>query len=365
MLTTLIVIAALVLVVYLFMQQAKFGKRPSGTRLEKITQSPNYRNGSFQNQSHTPALAEGASFTSVLTEFLFKKHPNKKPSQLLPSSKTDLFSLSPAEDVLVWMGHSSYFIQADGKKILVDPVLSGNASPFSSGTKAFAGADIYKPADIPEIDLLFISHDHWDHLDYGVMKAIQPKIKKIITGLGTAEHFERWGYAKDSIIEKDWNQAVQLEDGFKVTVTPARHFSGRSFTRNKALWVSFVLQTPGKKIFIGGDGGYDRHFKEIGENFGPFDLAILECGQYDNNWKYIHMMPEEVAQAADDLKTKRLLPVHWAKFSLSNHTWKDPIERITKAAKDKSYMLFTPMIGEKVNINADSYEFTSWWENID
>src|SRR4051812_32190281 len=229
MLITLIILAVFVLAVYLFMRQPQFGSVPTGERLERIKQSPNYKNGSFQNQSPTPSLTEGANFFSVLATFLFKAVPDKKPSSTLPSSKTNLFLLPQNEDVLIWMGHSSYFMQVDGKKILVDPVLSGNASPFSSGTKAFAGADIYKPADIPEIDFLFISHDHWDHLDYKALNEIRPRVKKIITGLGTGEHLEKWGFDKNIIIEKDWNESVELQDGFKATITPARHFSGRGF----------------------------------------------------------------------------------------------------------------------------------------
>lgn len=364
MLLTILIVAGLILIIYFFMQQTMFGSTPSGARLEKIRQSPNYRNGSFQNQSPTPNFTEGATFVTILNDFLFKKVEHKKPSQPLPSVKTNLFSLSPMEDVLVWMGHSSYFMQVDGKKMLVDPVLSGNASPFSSGTKAFDGADIYTTDDIPALDLLFITHDHWDHLDYKVIRKIQPKVKRVITGLGTGEHLEKWGFDKNNISEKDWNETVQLEDGFSVTATPARHFSGRTFKRNKALWVSFVLQTPNKKMYIGGDSGYDKHFKEIGHAYGPFDLAILECGQYNRNWKHIHMMPEETVQAAIDLNAKKLLPVHWSKFALSLHAWKEPIERVSKAAKERNMLLLTPMIGEKVNINATENTFINWWENI-
>ncbi len=346
------------------MQQAMFGKTPSGARLEKIKQSVNYKNGSFQNQNYTPNFTGGATFFSVLKDFVFERSKQGKPSKKLPSVKTDLFALSPNEDVLIWMGHSSYYLQVDGKKILVDPVLSGNASPFSSGTKAFDGADIYKAKDIPEIDFLFISHDHWDHLDYKVMLQIKSKVKKVITGLGTGEHLEKWGFDKNIIIERDWNESASLEDGFGVTVTPSRHFSGRTFVRNKALWVSFVLQTPNKKIYLGGDSGYDKHFKDIGNNHGPFDLAILECGQYNKSWKHIHMMPEEVVQAAEDLNTKKLLAVHWAKFTLSLHSWKEPMERVTTAAKEKATLLFTPMIGEKLDVNTAENTFSPWWENI-
>lgn len=364
MLLFLSLVVAFVVIVFLFMQQAKFGRKPTGVRLEKIKQSPHYKNGSFQNQHFTPDFTEGATFYSVLKDFLFKRSKQGKPSQKIPSFKTDLLALGPDEDVLIWMGHSSYFLQVDGKKILVDPVLSGNASPISSGTKAFNGADIYKAADIPEIDFLFISHDHWDHLDYKLMLQLKPKVKLIITGLGTGEHFECWGFNNNMVIEKDWNEAVQLEDGFTVTVTPSRHFSGRSFTRNKALWVSFVLQTPNKKIYLGGDSGYDSHFKEIGKQHGPFDLAVLECGQYNKSWKHIHMMPEETVAAAIDLQAKKLLAVHWGKFMLSLHSWKDPAERASIAAKEKAIPLFTPMIGEKFNLNETANSFSFWWEKI-
>jgi L-ascorbate metabolism protein UlaG (beta-lactamase superfamily) len=365
MVILLVIIAAFVLVVYAFMQQSKFGKPPTGERLELIQQSINYKDGTFQNQSHTPSLTEGATYSSVMKEFFFTKKERKKPAQVLPSVKTDLFGLKKDENVWVWMGHSSYFMQIDGKTILVDPVLSGAASPLSFTTRSFPGADIYTTDDIPEIDFLFISHDHWDHLDYGTIKKLQPKIKTIITGLGTGQHLERWGFNAAMIIEKDWNETATLADGFKVTVTPARHFSGRAFKRNNALWVSFVLQTPNHKIYIGGDSGYDEHFKTIGSTHGPFDLAILECGQYDKNWKYIHMMPEEVVQAAKDLNSKKLLAVHWGKFALGNHAWDEPAVRVHKAARENQMNLLTPMIGEQVNIDDHAQQFLPWWENID
>jgi L-ascorbate metabolism protein UlaG (beta-lactamase superfamily) len=254
-------------------------------------------------------------------------------------------------------------MQLDGKKFLVDPVLSGNASPVKFTTKSFPGSDIYSAEEIPEIDYLFISHDHWDHLDHETVKKIYPKVKKVITGLGTGAHLEYWGYDPARIIEKDWNEDVILEEGFTVHVVPARHFSGRGFKRNGTLWVSFLLSTPTTKIFIGGDSGYDDHFAKIGKQFGPIDLAILENGQYDKNWKYIHMMPEEVVQAALDLRARHLLPVHWSKFSLANHAWDDPIRRVFKEAKLKKVSLVHPMIGEAIYLNQEGKP-VAWWENV-
>lgn len=359
---TFSVIILFILVVILFTKQSKFGSLP---KEETIRLSSNYKDGKFQNQSLTPDLTEGASYISVLKEFLLEKKVRQKPSQPLPNKKTNLFDLLPDENVLVWMGHSSYFMQIDGKKILVDPVLSGAASPISFTTRSFAGTDVYTTNEIPEIDFLFISHDHWDHLDHSTIKKLQPKIKSIFTGLGTGQHFERWGFNKAIINERDWSETIIPEEGFKITFLPARHFSGRGFTRNKALWVSFALQTPNKKIYIGGDSGYDTHFQIIGNEYGPFDLAILECGQYDKSWKYIHMMPEEVVQSAKDLNAKKLLAVHWGKFSLANHTWDDPIKRVSKAARKESFPLLTPMIGEKVNLVDRAQIFSNWWETIE
>jgi L-ascorbate metabolism protein UlaG (beta-lactamase superfamily) len=300
----------------------------------------------------------------VTKDFFLNKSKRSAPNHILPSVKTNLHALNPEKDVMVWFGHSSYFLQIDGKKILVDPVFSGSASPVKFTTKSFKGSDVYTADDIPVIDYLFITHDHWDHMDYETIIKLKPKIKKIITGLGSGAHLEHWGVDKEIIIEKDWNEQVFLDPGFIVNTTSSRHFSGRGFKRNGALWMSFVLTTPGMKIFLGGDSGYDKHFAEIGNKYGPFDLVILECGQYNEYWKYIHMMPEEVVQAALDLKAKVLLPVHWSKFSLSLHAWDDPIIRVTKESKRKNLHAITPAIGEEVDLKIHG-RYVNWWEKVE
>lgn len=348
----------------LSMKQKKFGQHPSGSRLERIQHSPNYKNGAFANQSFTPDLTEGATYFSVMTTFLFKKSKRVKPMDRIPSVKTNLHQLNPAEDVLIWLGHSSYYLQADGKCMLVDPVLSGSASPVSFTTKAFPGADIYKPEDIPPIDFLFITHDHWDHLDYKTLMALQPRIKKVICGLGVGAHLELWGFNPAIITELDWEETVALDAGFTVHATPARHFSGRGLKRNQTLWVSFVLQTPHLQLFLGGDSGYDHHFATIGKKFGKFDLVILENGQYDKSWKYIHMDPEEVWKAAADLHAVRLLPVHSSKFAIANHDWDVPLITIKALQKNTGILLATPMIGASLNLNDTTQQFDNWWEGI-
>jgi L-ascorbate metabolism protein UlaG (beta-lactamase superfamily) len=196
------------------------------------------------------------------------------------------------------------------------------------------------------------------------MLKLKPKIKSIITALGVAAHLERWGFDKNIIMEKDWNEEIMIEPGFIVNTTPGRHFSGRGFKRNQSLWLSFVLTTPTSKIFIGGDSGYDTHFKTIGEKFGPFDLAILECGQYNEYWQYIHMMPEETVQAAQDLHAKKFIPVHWGKFSLSLHDWDEPIIRVTKESKKKKVPVITPMIGETIDLSGCNIS-KEWWKGVD
>jgi len=344
----------------LFLNTERFGKHPSAGRLVKIEQSPNFKNGSFQNLNHTPMLTEGVGYGKVMYEFFFSSKP-KEPKIKIPSVKTDLKTMDITENVLIWMGHSSYFIQLDGKRILVDPVLSGNASPLSFTTKAYKGTDIYTTDDLPEIDFLFLSHDHWDHMDYKTLKKLKPKINKVITGLGNGAHLEHWGFDPHNILEGDWYDAFSFKNGFEISITPARHFSGRGFTRAKTLWASFVLKSPTTTIYIGGDSGYDTHFKDIGDKYGPFDLAILENGQYDKNWKYIHMLPGEQLKAANDLGAELVLPVHSGKFTLANHDWDEPFNKITDQANSSKIKVITPMIGEKVSFKDNLPRFKPWW----
>jgi L-ascorbate metabolism protein UlaG (beta-lactamase superfamily) len=357
------VLTALVLSAVLFFRLSRFGKLPNGDSLYRIKQSPNYKNGQFTNLSETPMFTNDASYLKLTKTFFFNRPKRGTPSKPLPGIKTNLNTLKPNEDVLVWFGHSSYFMQVDGRKILVDPVLSGAASPISFTTPSFKGGDIYEASEIPEIDFLFLTHDHWDHLDYKTLVNIKPRVKKVITSLGVGSHLVSWGYSPGIITETDWNDVSELGNGFIVHTKTARHFSGRTFTRNQSLWSSFVLQTPTMKIYIGGDSGYDTHFKIIGDELGPFDLVMLECGQYNAWWQHIHMMPEETIQAAIDLKAKRLFPIHWGKFQLAMHDWDEPITRATAEADRLSQTAITPKIGEAVQLKNLEQQFSAWWKD--
>ena len=362
-----ITVAVIALVTFLFLQQTSFGTAPSGARLERIKKSPQYKDGAFQNQSETPTFTGGGTFFTVFYDFLFGKHERKSPDYTLPSVKRDLKLQPGSKPEITWFGHSSYLLQVNGINILVDPVFSGRTSPVTyAGTKAFTGADIYKAEDMPRIDVLLITHDHYDHLDFETIKKLKDRVGIFVTSLGVGAHLEYWGVPSDKIKELDWwestsiNAVAELNPGAKFTAAPARHFSGRGLVRNKTLWSSFIFQTNGYCIYIGGDSGYDKHFKEIGNKYGPFDLAILENGQYNAFWANIHMMPEETAQAAVALKAKILLPVHWGKFALATHAWDEPIQRVLKKSTELSVQVVTPEIGEQVILDS-ILPAKQWW----
>lgn len=340
-----------------------FGKLPSGSRLERIHKSPNYRNGSFKNLSETRMLAKGVSYPKMIVQF-FSKGVNREPDHVLPAVKTDLNHLANLEPTIIWFGHSSYLIRIHGQNILVDPVFSNTPSPISFlGKKSYPAAVQYSAEDMPDvIDLLIITHDHYDHLDYDTIMKLKSRVKLIYTSLGVGEHLEYWGIEKHKIVEFDWWEKQTFVHGFEIMAAPSRHFSGRLFKRNQSLWSSFILKTDGYSIFLGGDSGYDAAFKTIGDQYGPFDLAILECGQYNDSWPFIHMMPEQCSQACIDLKAKAFMPVHWGKFTLSLHPWNDPIERATKKAQELNVPFVTPLIGEPVRLNSlPAPKKMKWW----
>lgn len=353
-----------VLATWIFMQQPQFGQAPEGARLTAIESSAHFKDGQFQNEHETPDLAPGYSILGISYDQFFGDHPRRTPVDTIPSVKTDLLTLPPDSSVLVWFGHSSYYMQIGGLRFLVDPVFSGNASPVPGTVPAFAGTDVYSAADFPPIDVLFISHDHYDHVDHPTLLALKDKIKRVVCGLGVGAHFERWGYAPERITETDWHQHIDLAPGFIAHTAPARHFSGRGFARNNTLWQSYVLECPTLKIYIGGDSGYDTHFAAIGKAYGPIDLAILDNGQYNVAWPYIHTPPAEVLQAARDLRARRLFPVHSSKFVLASHAWDEPLSLVTALNAQVHIPLVTPLIGEAVYLNDTTQRFTQWWVGL-
>ena len=342
---SVIVLSAVVGVVFVNMPQ--FGRLPRGERLARIERSAHYRDGEFRNLHETVLMTSGKGFFQNLTGFLFRKQAGLRPDSTLPVIKTDLQTLNLSEDLLVWFGHSSYLIQMEGKRLLVDPVFC-TAAPVSFVNKPFKGTEVYRPEDMPDIDYLIITHDHWDHLDYNTVKKLKDRIGAVICPLGVGEHFEYWGFDKERLIELDWNEDANLAPGFMIHCLPARHFSGRRLTANQSLWASFLLEAPSQKIYIGGDGGYDTHYAEIGNRFPGIDLAILENGQYNEEWSLIHLMPQYMAQTARDLKAKRVLTVHHSKYALAKHRWDEPLKNAEEMKNKDSLNVLIPEIGEVV-----------------
>jgi L-ascorbate metabolism protein UlaG (beta-lactamase superfamily) len=354
-------ILSVALSIVFFMQQRSFGRLPTDTRLERIKNSQQYKDGSFHNIRETRVLAEGASYFSMFSKY-FAKGVDREPDKILPAVKTDLKILPVDKPVIVWFGHSSFLISINGKKILADPIFSERPSPVQyAGSKSYPGTMIYNTEDFPALDVVIITHDHYDHLDYNTILKLKEKTKLFCVPLGVGEHLSHWGVEANQIREFDWWEGETVLPDIDLTATPARHFSGRGLQRNKTLWASFVLKTGGYKIFIGGDSGYDDAFKEIGHQFGPFDMAMLECGQYDKQWPDIHMMPEETVQASVDLGAKAFLPIHWAKFTLALHPWKEPVQRAVRHAEKLNVKVTTPKIGEPFVLGA-AYPVQRWWE---
>ena len=352
---------------YSFIHRPEFGRLPQGDRLARIQASPHYINGKFQNLVPVQVMSDdsGENRFVATAKFLFGDKSALSPQEPMLSHKTDLKKLDIKQDLVVWMGHSTFYMQLGGRRILIDPVFSSYASPVFFINKAFSGSNIYTAADMPDIDVLAISHDHWDHLDYPTVMALKDKIKNIVCPLGVGEYFEQWGFDLQILHEEDWDKEIKIAEDFSIHILPSQHFSGRFLTQNPTLWCGFAFVTPKNKVYYSGDGGYGEHFKAIGKQFGGFDLMLGENGQYNMAWHAIHLLPDETAQAAVDVRAKALLPAHGGKFALARHPWQEPYQKLTEASQGKDYQLLTPEIGEAVSIDEISLQaFGKWWEKM-
>ena len=354
------VLAALGVAAWAFVNSAPFGALPEGARLERIKRSPHFKDGIFTVEEPFTYHFESSGF-AAWWDFLFGSHPELRPQQALPSQHPDLKALKADEDVVVWLGHSSFFMQLGGLRVLVDPIFSGHASPFSFMMPAFPGSDVVSQEQIPDIDLLVISHDHWDHLDYETVTALRERIAAVACGLGVGAHFERWGFAPERIHELEWGESLELP-GLKVTALPARHFSGR-LRQNRSAPASWAFVGAKRRIYYTGDGGYSRQFAAIGRDYGPFDLAILEDGQYDRQWPDVHLMPEQLPKVARDVRVRAIMPVHNSKFVLARHAWQDPLERLSQALPPE-FELLTPMIGQILKLDGTAGATHPWWREL-
>lgn len=285
------------------------------------------------------------------------------PRDTIPIQKPSLYKdLNQQSLTITWLGHSSLLIQMQGMNILSDPVFSLKTSPVSFiGKKRFSTLPM-SIQDLPVIDIVMISHDHYDHLDYHTIKAIDKIVRYYVVPLGVENHLERWHIAANKIISMAWWEEKQI-NGLTIGCTPARHYSIRNIDNiYHSLWSSWVLKDQYQQIFISGDTGYDSHFQNIYQRYGAFDLVMMDCGQYDLKWESSHMNPEQSYQAAKDLHARMMLPIHWGAYQLANHPWDDPIERIMHI-QNKTVQILTPLMGQTFDLENIPL-FYKWWEKI-
>jgi L-ascorbate metabolism protein UlaG (beta-lactamase superfamily) len=326
----------------------KLGKAPSEKKQEMYSNSPQFNDGKFHNKSKTKTAPHWGKMFGIFWDMTFNRNQTTPEKKFLVSEFSRLAWDSIPEDQLAvaWLGHSAILIKIEGKTILTDPVFSERLSPVSfMGPKHFDYSKRLNVADLPNIDAMIISHDHYDHLDYDVIREIDSRTKHFYVPLGVESHLEYWGIDSSKISKADWWDEFKFSDEIKLAFVPSQHFSGRGLTdRMCTLWGSWVIVGKNEKLFFSGDSGYHKDFKTIGEKYGPFDLAFMECGAYNKEWADVHMFPEESFQAALDTKSKLVMPIHWGKYDLAMHDWRDPVQRIKKAAEGKTTQVITPEI---------------------
>lgn len=354
---TILLLVLLILATTAFLYLApQFGADPSQTAVARYQQSDNYREGRFVNLVPTQLSTRQPGESLDIATFLFPAE-DKNPSSKLPTQKFNSSEFEAGN--FVWFGHSTILFRTSELTILTDPVFN-RASPIPVGGKPF-DMEVAPTIDmLPEIDVVVISHDHYDHLDHIAIGQLASTTELFLVPLGVKAHLEHWGVPGDKIIELDWYESHALPSATFV-LTPTRHFSGRGLTnRFTTLWGSWAISTDVANVFYGGDSGYFKEFKRIGEKFGPFDITFLENGAYDAGWAQIHMTPEESVQAAIDLEATLFFPIHWGKFDLAKHQWNEPILRAVVAAKQRKVTLVAPLIGQTFNLTDPP--FITWWD---
>ena len=352
----------LALGVSVFAGACAVNKSLEATVSQPIENSANYRDGKFHNEA--PREQPGfAKMMEILKRWVFEEKVDAEPNKPLPLitlSRAQLDALSNDEMHLVKLGHSSFLIKAQGEYWLIDPVFSDRASPFSfMGPKRFQPTPI-SIAELPPIDKVLISHNHYDHLDKAAIKQLVAKTKQFLVPMGIEGDLQKWGVDPARVQRFNWWQELKT-DSAQFVFTPSQHFSGRGLgDGNRTLWGSWVIKSADSSVYFSGDSGYFGGFKQIGEKYGPFDLTLIETGAYNKDWPDIHMFPEESVQAHIDLRGKTMLPIHNSTFDLSFHPWYEPLKRVSAEAEKRQVQLTTPLVGEVFTV--DDLNDEAWWE---
>ena len=358
-----ILIGAFIIIAFINISP-ELGGNPSKNQRKTYETFKNYKNGEFHNLE----LYQTMTGEMSMTEF-FRNDSNRRPIVDIIPEKMDIkdFSKIQFDKIKIsWLGHSAFILNINGNIILLDPMLGDYAAPIPiPSLERYNSESPLNVDEIKEISAVIFSHDHYDHLNYPTIKKIKNKVKKYFVPHGMGSHLMNWGIESEKIIELNWEESVVFND-IEFVCLPALHFSGRGiFNKNSTLWASWALKSDKGKIYFSGDSGYGNHFKNIGNVHGPFDLALIDCGQYNVAWKYSHMFPEQAIQAAKDLKSEYFMPIHWGAFTLSTHSWTEPVISALDYAESSNQKIVTPRIGQvfyipnELNIDGDF-----WWRKF-
>lgn len=344
------------------------GGRLTGARAARARRSPQFRAGAFRNPaSSRPAASPttGSTDRNLLRELLFGKqqrHPRLPVPLVRPAPAPESAPHSPELNV-VWYGHASTLVEIEARRVLIDPVWSRRCSPSTRiGPKRLhpppVGLD-----ELPAVDAILISHDHYDHLDLATVQGLTAgQDAPFVVPLGIGAHLQRWGVPEHRIVELDWSESHDIA-GLRLTATPAQHFSGRGLRRDATLWSSWVIAGAHRSVFYTGDSGYFAGYTAIGAGYGPFDVTLMQIGAYDRAWQDIHMFPEEAVTAHLDLRGGLLVPVHWATFNLAVHDWSEPVDRLWAETKARDVRLAVPRPGQRVMVD-DPPPVDGWWQAV-
>ncbi|MEV6305175.1 MBL fold metallo-hydrolase [Actinoplanes sp. NPDC051861] len=339
---------------------AQLGGKARGARLARVEASPQFSGGKFRNNVPTSTGISLSAIPRVAAE-VFTGGDARRPHQPVPlvaGIAGDARGLH-----VTWFGHSSAMIEIEGHRVLLDPVWSERCSP----SRLAGPRRLHEPpialGDLPRVDVVVISHDHYDHLDMATVRYLsEHQDAMFVVPLGIGAHLERWGVPEDRITELDWNESTRVGE-LELVATPARHFSGRGFSRDETLWASWVINGPTRKAFYSGDTGYFPGFAEIGAEHGPFDVTLVQVGAYGQDWSDIHMKPEDGVATHLDVRGGLMIPVHWATFDLAPHRWAEPAERTWREAKARDVRLAIPKPGERIDVDCPP-EIDAWWQQV-